>query len=126
MGEGRKSVLFSKEQIIFIQGDAPDVVFYIQRGEVRLTVVSVTSEEVTVDILSEGEFFGEGSLVGQVLRMGSATTMTDCELIALEKGSMMLALNREHTFSDLFIAHLLARSFRTARRRILNNIPTTI
>jgi CRP-like cAMP-binding protein len=109
IGEGRKVVAFPKKQTIFAQGDAADAVFYIQQGKVRLTVVSETGKEATLGILSEGEFFGEGGLAGQPLRMGSATSMTDCELLQIDKKAMMLAL---HTFSDLFVAYLLARNIR--------------
>jgi CRP/FNR family cyclic AMP-dependent transcriptional regulator len=112
IGEGRKVVAFPKRQTIFAQGDAADAVFYIQEGEVRLTVVSKIGKEATLRILSEGEFFGEGGLAGQALRMGSATAMTDCELLRIDKKAMMLALHREHTFSDLFVAYLLARNIR--------------
>jgi len=112
IGEGRKVVVFPKKQTIFAQGDAADAVFYIQEGSVRLTVVSKTGKEATLGILSEGEFFGEGGLAGQPLRMGSATAMTDCELLRIDKKAMMLALHREHTFSDLFVAYLLARNVR--------------
>jgi CRP-like cAMP-binding protein len=112
IGEGRKVVLFPKKQTIFAQGDAADAVFYIQEGSVRLTVVSKTGKEATLGILNEGEFFGEGGLAGQPLRMGSATAMTDCELLRIDKKAMMLALHREHTFSDLFVAYLLARNVR--------------
>jgi CRP/FNR family transcriptional regulator, cyclic AMP receptor protein len=112
IGEGRKVVAFSKKQTIFAQGDAADAVFYIQEGKVRLTVVSKIGKEATVGILSEGEFFGEGGLAGQPLRMGSATAMMDCELLRIDKKAMMLALHREHTFSDLFVAYLLARNIR--------------
>ena len=112
IGEGRKVVAFPKKQTIFAQGDAADAVFYIQEGKVRLTVVSKVGKEATLGILSEGQFFGEGSLAGQALRMGSATAMTDCELLRIDKKAMMLALHREHTFSDLFVAYLLARNIR--------------
>ncbi|HXM23999.1 MAG TPA: Crp/Fnr family transcriptional regulator [Terriglobales bacterium] len=112
IGEGRKVVVFPKKQTIFTQGDAADAVFYIQEGKVRLTVVSKIGKEATLGILSEGEFFGEGGLAGQALRMGSATAMTDCELLQIDKKAMMLALHREHTFSDLFVAYLLARNIR--------------
>jgi CRP/FNR family cyclic AMP-dependent transcriptional regulator len=110
IGEGRKVVVFPKKQTIFAQGDVADTVFYIQDGKVRLTVVSKIGKEATLGILSEGEFFGEGGLAGQPLRMGSATAMTDCELLRIDKKAMMLALHREHTFSDLFVAYLLARN----------------
>jgi len=112
IGEGRKVVPFSRKQTIFTQGDAADSVFYIQEGKVRLTVVSKIGKEATLGILSEGEFFGEGGLAGQPLRMGSATAMTDCELLCIDKKAMMLALHREHAFSDLFVTYLLARNIR--------------
>ena len=112
IGEGRKVVAVPKKQTIFTQGDAADAVFYIQEGEVRLTVVSKTGKEATLGILREGDFFGEGGLAGQPLRMGSATAMTDCELLRIDKKAMVLALHREHKFSDLFVAYLLARNVR--------------
>ncbi len=112
IGAGRKVVAFPKKQTIFTQGDAADTVFYVQAGKVRLTVVSKAGKEATLAILSEGEFFGEGGLAGQPLRMGSAAAMTDCELLRIDKEAMMLALHREHTFSDLFVAYLLARNIR--------------
>jgi CRP/FNR family transcriptional regulator, cyclic AMP receptor protein len=105
-------VPFPKKQAIFAQGDAADTIFYIQQGKVRLTVVSEVGKEATLGILGEGDFFGEGGLAGQPLRMGSATAMTDCELLQIDKKAMMLALHREHTFSDLFVAYLLARNIR--------------
>ena len=111
-GEGRKVVVFPKKQTIFTQGDAADAIFYIQKGKVRLTVVSKIGKEATLGMLGEGEFFGEGGLAGQPLRMGSATAMTECELLRIDKKAMMLALHREHTFSDLFVAYLLARNIR--------------
>jgi CRP/FNR family cyclic AMP-dependent transcriptional regulator len=112
IGEGRRVVAFPRKQTVFTQGDAADAIFYIQEGRVRLTVVSESGKEATLGILSEGEFFGEGSLAGQAVRMGSATAMTDCELLQIDKKAMMLALHREHTFSDLFVAYLLARNIR--------------
>ncbi len=111
-GEGGKVVAFPQKQTIFTQGDTADAVFYIQEGKVRLTVLSKNGKKATLGILSEGEFFGEGGLGGQPLRMGSATAMTDCELLRIDKKAMMLALHREHTFSDLFVAHMLARNIR--------------
>jgi CRP-like cAMP-binding protein len=112
IGVGRKVVAFPKKETVFAQGDAADSVFYIQEGKVRLTVVSKTGKEATLGILSEGEFFGEGGLAGQPLRMGSATAMTDCELLRIDKQAMMEALHREHEFSDMFVAYLLARNIR--------------
>ena len=112
IGEGRKVVTFPKKQTIFTQGDAADSVFYIQEGKVKLTVISQIGKEATLGILSEGGFFGEGCLAGQPLRMGSASAITDCELLQIQKKAMTLALHREHTFSDLFVAYLLARNIR--------------
>jgi CRP/FNR family transcriptional regulator, cyclic AMP receptor protein len=112
IGEGRRMVVTQKKQTIFAQGDEADAVFYIQKGKVRLTVVSKAGKEATIAIVSEGIFFGEGSLAGQVRRMGSAAAITACELLRVEKKAMMAALHREHAFSDMFVAYLLARNIR--------------
>jgi|SRR5580704_7524411 CRP-like cAMP-binding protein len=112
IGDGRKAVAFPRKQTIFAQGDSADAIFYIQEGKVRLTVVSKIGKEATLGILGAGEFFGEGGLAGQRLRMGSAIALTDCDLLRIDKKAMMLALHREHTFSDLFVAYLLARNIR--------------
>lgn len=112
IGDGRTSVTVSEKQGIFAQGDVSDAVFYIQKGKVQLTVVSQTGKEATIGILTERNFFGEGSLAGQALRMGSATAMTDCHLLRIERKAMMNALHRERTFSDMFVAYLLARNIR--------------
>jgi CRP-like cAMP-binding protein len=104
--------LFQKKQTIFTQGDPADAVFYIQTGKVSLTVVSADGKEATIAILRDGDFFGEGGLAGQPLRMGSATAMTDCDLLRIEKKAMMEALHREHARSDMFVAYLLARNIR--------------
>jgi CRP/FNR family transcriptional regulator, cyclic AMP receptor protein len=112
IGEGRKVVTFPNRRTIFTQGDASDAVFYIQSGKVKLTVVSQSGKEATLGILSEGDFFGEGGLAGQVVRMGSATAMSECELMRIDKKAMMLALHREHAFSDMFVAYLLGRNIR--------------
>jgi CRP/FNR family cyclic AMP-dependent transcriptional regulator len=112
IGEGRNVVAFSQKQTIFAQGDAADAVFYLQEGRVRLTVVSQIGKEATLGILNQGDFFGEGCLAGQPLRIGSATAMTDCELMQIDKKAMMLALHQEPTLSDLFTAYLLGRNIR--------------
>lgn len=103
---------FKKKQSIFVQGDAADAVFYLQKGKIKLTVVSKTGKEATIGLLTDGFFFGEGSLAGQALRMGSATAVTECTVLRIDKKSMMQALHREHTFSDMFVAYLLARNIR--------------
>ncbi len=112
LGEGRTVLSFSKKQTIYTQGDAADAIFYIQSGKVRLTVVSRDGKEATVGMLGDGLFFGEGSLGGQALRMGSAAAMTDCTILRIDKQAMMQALHREHGFSDMFVSYLLARNIR--------------
>jgi CRP/FNR family transcriptional regulator, cyclic AMP receptor protein len=112
IGKGRKSVLFPRKQTIFAQGDPADAVFYIQEGKVRLTVVSSNGKEATLGILGDGNFFGEGCLAGQHLRMGSAIAMTDCAALRIDKKAMTQALHREHALSDIFVAHLLTRNIR--------------
>jgi CRP/FNR family cyclic AMP-dependent transcriptional regulator len=109
---GRKIVAFPKKQMIFAQGDSSDAVFYIKDGKVKLTVVSQLGKEATIGILSEGAFFGEGCLTGQPLRLCSATAMTDCSVMNIDKKSMNDVLHREHAFSDMFVAYLLARNIR--------------
>jgi CRP-like cAMP-binding protein len=109
---GRTIVAFSRKQTIFSQGDLSDAVFYIQKGKVKLTVVSKKGKEATIGILKEGDFLGEGCLTGQPLRLGSATAMTDCSVMRIDKKSMMEVLHREHAFSDMFVAYLLTRNIR--------------
>jgi CRP/FNR family cyclic AMP-dependent transcriptional regulator len=112
IGAGRGFVVFPKKQGIFAQGDTADAVFYVQTGKVKLTVISKTGKEATIGILGEGDFFGEACLAGQPLRMLTATAMTDCTVLRITKKAMMEALHREHEFSDLFVAYLLARNIR--------------
>jgi CRP/FNR family transcriptional regulator, cyclic AMP receptor protein len=112
IGQGRNSLAVDRKKRIFTQGDVADSVFYIQKGKVRLTVVSKTGKEATIGILSQHNFFGEGALAGQALRMGSAAAMTDCQLLRIEKKAMMDALHDEHALSDMFVAYLLARNIR--------------
>jgi len=112
IGKGQKTATFPKKHAIFAQGDAADAVFYIQEGKVRLTVVSNNGREATVGVLSSGDFCGEGCLAGQPLRMGSAIAMIECSILRIDKKAMMEALHREHEFSDLFVAYLLARNIR--------------
>ena len=111
-GVGKIVVNLKKKDAAFSQGDPANAVFYIQRGKVQLTVVSKTGKEATLGILNVGEFFGEGCLAGQPIRMKSATAMTDCGLLRIDKKEMMIALHREHALSDLFVAYLLARNVR--------------
>ena len=112
IGEGRMFLSVLTKQRIFMQGDRADAVFYVQRGKVRLTVLSRGGKEATIAIVSEKNFFGEGALAGQNLRMGSAVAMTDGEILRVEKKAMVEALHREHALSDMFVAYLLARNIR--------------
>jgi CRP-like cAMP-binding protein len=109
---GRTIAAFPKRQTIFAQGDSSDAVFYIQEGKVKLTVLSSAGKEATIGILNEGDFFGEGCLTGQPLRLGSATAITDCSVMQIGKKSMVEVLHREHEFSDMFVAFLLTRNIR--------------
>jgi len=109
---GRKIEAFSKKQAVFVQGDSSDAAFYIQEGKVKLTVVSKIGKEATIGILNKGDFFGEGCLTGQHLRLCSAIAMTDCSVMKIEKNSMLEVLHREHAFSDMFVAYLLTRNIR--------------
>jgi len=112
ISDGRKIVAVLKKQTIYTQGDRADAVFYVQKGKVRLTVVSKAGKEATIGIVSERNFFGEGALAGQLPRMGSAVAMTHCELLRVDKTVMIGVLHREHAFSDMFVAYLLARNIR--------------
>ena len=109
---GRKISAFAKKQTIFAQGDSSEAVFFIREGKVRLTVVSKIGKEATIGVLNKGDFFGEGCLTGQPLRLCSATAMTDCSIMKIGKKSMMEVLHREHAFSDMFVAYLLTRNIR--------------
>src|SRR6266487_61914 len=109
---GRKIAAFPKKQPIFVQGNPSDAVFYIQKGRVKLTVVSTNGKEATIGILNEGDFFGEGCLTGQSLRLCAATAMTDCSVMRIDKNAMVEVLHRQHAFSDMFVAYLLTRNIR--------------
>ena len=109
---GRTIAAFTKKQRVFVQGGFSDAVFYIQKGKIRLSVVSKSGKEATIGVLNEGDFFGEGCLAGQPLRMCSATAMTDCVVMRVDKKAMMAVIHREHAFSDMFVAYLLTRNIR--------------
>jgi CRP/FNR family cyclic AMP-dependent transcriptional regulator len=109
---GRKIEAFARKQTIFSQGTPSDSVFYIKEGKVRLTVVSQAGKEATIGILNKGDFFGEGCLTGQPLRLCSATAMTDCTVMRINKKSMMAVIHREPAFSDMFVTYLLTRNIR--------------
>jgi len=102
----------AKNQTIFSQGDAADTVFYIQKGKVKITVVSEHGKEAVVAILGKDDFCGEGCLAGQEQRMATATAMTECEIMQLDKRAFIRALHDELPFSEMFVAYLLARTIR--------------
>ena len=97
---------------IFTQGEAADAVFYIQDGQVKLTVVSAQGKEAVIAILEARSFFGEGCLAGQPRRMATATALTDCSLMRIEKPAVLRVLHAEPAFSALFVAYLLSRNVR--------------
>jgi CRP-like cAMP-binding protein len=109
---GRAISKYRKDQKVFSQGSSADAVFYIQKGKVKIIVVSEQGKEAVVAILGPDEFCGEGCLTGQALRMATAVAMTECEIMRLEKAAMIRVLHEEPAFSEMFIAHLLARTIR--------------
>ena len=109
---GRKSLAFPRKQAIFVQGDPSDAVSYVQKGKVKLTVVSKTGKEATIGILKEGDFFGEACLTGQPRRLCSATALTDCSVMRVAKKTMLKVLHEEHAMSDVFVVYLLTRNIR--------------
>jgi CRP/FNR family cyclic AMP-dependent transcriptional regulator len=112
IGKGREMLSFQKKDTIFAQGDSTDGLFFIQKGKVRLSVVSERGKEATLAILGERDFFGESGLAGQLLRMSSATAITECILLHVEKKAMMLAMSLEPKLSALFVKYLLKRNMR--------------
>jgi CRP/FNR family transcriptional regulator, cyclic AMP receptor protein len=109
---GRSISKYRKNQIVFSQGDPADSAFYIQDGKVKITVISRQGKEAVVAVLGPDEFCGEGCLAGQPRRMASATAMTECAIMRLEKAAIIRVLHEEPAFSEMFVAHLLARTTR--------------
>src|SRR6202048_1774260 len=112
VGEGRSIDTYHKDQIVFSQGARADSVFYIQKGKVKVTVVSEQGKEAIVAILGTNEFFGEGCLAGQAKRIATVTTMTESVIVLLEKAAILRVIHQEPAFAELFIAHLLGRTIR--------------
>jgi CRP-like cAMP-binding protein len=112
VGKGRTLSDYEKNQRIFSQGDPADAIFYIQTGKVKLTVVSKQGKEAVVAILGADEFFGEGCLAGQVLRMASAAGMSECSIMRLEKTEVIRLLHDQPAFSELFLRYILSRNIR--------------
>jgi len=111
-GLARKVVEYGKSQKIYTQGEAAENVMYIQKGMIKLSVVNGIGKEAVVAILGPGDFFGEGGMAGQVVRMGTATATTPTTLLVIEKKEMIRVLHAEHEFSDRFLAYMLTRNIR--------------
>jgi CRP-like cAMP-binding protein len=109
---GRTVATYDEDRVVFSQGDAADAVFYIQKGKVKLAVLSKQGKEAVVAILGVGDFFGEGCLAGQSVRMGTATSISACTIMRLAKSIVIRTLHDEPVFSETFVAHLLSRNIR--------------
>jgi CRP-like cAMP-binding protein len=112
VGNGKTLLTYPKKQILFSQGNAADAVFYIQEGQVKLSVESQEGKEAVIAILEPGSFFGEGCLAGQLVWMATATALKNSCIVRIDKQSMINALHNEPIFSELFLTHLLARNLR--------------
>jgi len=112
VGAGKTILEFHKNQHVFEQGDVADTIFYIQRGKVKLTVVSEQGKEAVVAILEPGQFFGEGCMNGHPLRIATTTAIEDCVITSITKDAMIAAIHDEPKFSELFMAYLLTRNSR--------------
>ena len=111
-GDSRTTLQYEKHQILFAQGDQANAVFYVQAGRVKLSIVSQQGKEAVVAILEPGNFFGEGCLAGQRVRMATATSLDHSRIVRIDKQAMIDLLHNEPAFSELFMAHLLTRSLR--------------
>jgi CRP/FNR family cyclic AMP-dependent transcriptional regulator len=109
---GRILSKYRRNQVIFRQGDPADSVFCIQTGKTKVTVLSEQGKEAVVAVLGAGDFFGEGCLAGQVLRLATATTLTECMITRMPKAEIVSVIHTEPAFAELFISHLLARNTR--------------
>jgi CRP-like cAMP-binding protein len=110
--KGRNISIHPRKQIIFTQGDAADAVFYIKKGKIKVTVVSTHGKEAVVALLGVDEFLGEGCLIGQPKRLATATAMTECIIMRVDKAEILRVLQDEPAFSHMFISHILARNAR--------------
>jgi CRP-like cAMP-binding protein len=112
VGEGKTILEFRKEQVVFTQGDAADAVFYIQKGQVKVVVISEQGKEAVVGIFGPGQFFGEGCMNGHSLRIATTTALEDCLVTAISKTAMIAVLHDQPKFSEMFMAYLLTRNSR--------------
>jgi CRP-like cAMP-binding protein len=109
---GKTVAAYDEDAVIFSQGDPADAIFYIQTGKVKLSVVSKQGKEAVIALLGVGDFFGEGCLAGQSVRMGAAISISPCSIMKLAKSVVIRALHEQPSFSEVFVAHLLSRSIR--------------
>ena len=112
VGKGRTLAAFDKGAVVFAQGDAANSIFYIQKGKVKLTVVSEQGKEAVIAMLGAADFFGEGCLTVQPLRMSTATAMADCSIMKLEKAVVIQVLHKEPAFAELLLSYMLTRTMR--------------
>ena len=112
VGDSRTTLQYQKHQILFAQGDTANAVFYVQAGRVKLSVVSQQGKEAVVAMLERGNFFGEGCLAGQLVRMATATALDHSSIVRIDKQAMIDMLHNEPAFSELFMSHLLTRNLR--------------
>jgi CRP/FNR family cyclic AMP-dependent transcriptional regulator len=112
IGQGRTSRDYQKSQTVFSQGDRADAVFFVQRGKIKLTVLSRQGKQAVIALLGPGDFFGEGCLAGQPLRMATATAMTESSIARVAKQTMIRMLHRDAVFSEVFTTYLLSRNIR--------------
>src|ERR1700692_2857757 len=112
LGAGKSILEFEKNEDVFTQGDVADTVFYIQKGKIKLTVISKQDKEAVVGILGPGQFFGEGCMNGHALRISTTTAMEDCVITSITKQAMKAALHDQPAFSEVFVAYLLTRNSR--------------
>jgi CRP-like cAMP-binding protein len=112
VGAGKIIRNFQKNETVFVQGDAADTVYYIQRGKIKVTVISKHEKEAVVGIMGPGQFFGEGCMNGHALRISTTTAMEDCVITSITKQAMKAALHDQPAFSELFVAYLLTRNSR--------------
>jgi CRP-like cAMP-binding protein len=112
VGDGRTIAQYREKQVVFAQSDPADAVFYIQKGKMKLAVVSDAGKEAVIAILGAGDFLGEGCLAAQPIRMATATAISDCVIVRLAKPAMIRVLHEEPAFSEMFLAYVLSRNMR--------------
>ena len=112
VGDGRSIARYAKDRVVFSQGEPADAVFYVQKGKVKVTVISEQGKEAVVAILATNEFFGEGCLAGQAQRISTVSAMTDSTIVRLDKTAIVRVIHEQPAFSEMFISHLLSRAIR--------------